>query len=94
MVGSGGGGGRDNGRMLTGTGVRREGVDRWVMEGRGPSSFKPNGAVEESLKIHLLSAALLWTRVQPASVSRPEREKLGIWCWAKWADNNLETVPL
>ena len=93
MVGSGGGGGYGKSRMLAGTGVRRDGVDRWVMKGRGPSSFRPNGAVEESLKIPFLSAALLWTRVQPALVSRPEREKLEIWCWAKWAYSSLETVP-
>ena len=51
--------------------------------GRGPHSFKPNGAVEESLEIHLLSAVLLWIRVQPALVSRPEREKFEMSCWAK-----------
>ena len=62
--------------------------------GRGPPSFMPNGAVESSLKIHLLSAALLWTRVQPRLVSRPEREKLEISCLAKWAYNNFENVPL
>ena len=62
--------------------------------GRGPPSFRPNGAVDSSLKIHLLSADLLRTRVQPRLVSRQEREKLEISCLAKWAYNNFVIVPL
>ena len=90
-----GGGGidYDRGWMLTELEGRREGVGRWVKEGRA-KSFKPRGVVEESLRIHLLSATLLWPRDQLTLVSRPEREKFQIWCWIKWTYNSLESVPL
>ena len=62
-------------------------------QGQVAPSFRPIGAVDPSLRIHLLSADLLWTRVQPRLVSRPEREKLEISCMAKWAYNHFVNRP-